>query len=257
MIKLYKRISGRVMYWEAWDADDHVVLHRGEIGDTGESCEIPIEPGQTAEQIIQGASQEPLADGYAEIAIEDHTQIIVQFKTQDEWGDNADLEKRHEVDDLLNECLGWTGNGHCDGGDIGSGTINSYSYVVDPHVAKDTIVQALEENHLAEGAVIAIQTEDDYEVLWPEDYNEPFSPIPLSALSDRQGPQMLVPPWVMFQNLKRDSSEWDSGPAAEYMRKWRAWFQSVPAEGRAAYPSIFQEPEGWAGFYESVISDEP
>ncbi|NLE37909.1 MAG: hypothetical protein GX621_07780, partial [Pirellulaceae bacterium] len=61
------------------------------------------------------------------------------------------------------------------GGDIGSGTINAFSFVVDPYPAKSTIVAALKEHNLLDGAIIAIEHEDDYEVLWPEDFEGEFS----------------------------------------------------------------------------------
>ena len=72
----------------------------------------------------------------------------MQFRTKDPSGDEADLEKCHTVEHILNNRLGWTGNGHCDGGDIGSGTINVFSCVVDPYIAKETIVAGLNENNL-------------------------------------------------------------------------------------------------------------
>ncbi len=91
-------------------------------------------------------------------------------------GSAEELEKRHQVENTLNECLGWTGNGHCDGGDIGSYTINAFSWVVDPHIACKTIVDALRDSGLLQGAVIAYRDrEEEYEVLWPSDYSEPFS----------------------------------------------------------------------------------
>ncbi|WP_244951636.1 hypothetical protein [Pseudoalteromonas luteoviolacea] len=39
----------------------------------------------------------------------------------------------------MNETLGWTGLGHCDGGSIGSGTMEVCNYVVDFKVAKTVI----------------------------------------------------------------------------------------------------------------------
>jgi hypothetical protein len=46
-------------------------------------------------------------------------------------GSTADLDKRVAVEELMNEGLGWTGLGHCDGGDIGSGTMKIFCYVAD------------------------------------------------------------------------------------------------------------------------------
>ena len=176
MKKLYKRTGKQTRYWEAWDAGNRsVIVHWGTLGKTGRKKTVRIPKGKTAGDVIERESQEPSSNGYEEIDIDDHVQIIVQFKTKDAWGDTDDLDKRHSVEDILDDCLGWTGNGHCDGGDIGSGTINAFSFVVDPHLAKDAIVAALEKNELIDGAIIAHQNEDDYEVLWPKDFEGEFS----------------------------------------------------------------------------------
>ena len=87
----------------------------------------------------------PLRDqGYREIPTESHAELIVQFAT-DGWGGPKDLEFRGQVEELLNETLGWTGNGHCDGGDIGSGTINTFSFVVVADAAVEAVRAALAE----------------------------------------------------------------------------------------------------------------
>jgi len=175
MLKLYRHDPDGVRYWEAWDAGDTVVAHWGGLGEAGDSQEVRIEPGETAETVIARESRAPRADGYHEIPVEDHSTVIVQYKTQG-WGSPEDLQKRHRVEGILNESLGWTGNGHCDGGDIGSGTINVYALVVDPYLAKNAIVAALKEDGLLEGALIAYRAPDDeYVILWPEDFQGEFS----------------------------------------------------------------------------------
>lgn len=80
------------------------------------------------------------------------------------------LKLRHSVEDLMNECLGWTGNGSCDGGDIGSGTANIFNYVVDVGKATRTIIEELKNNNLLQGAKIAYLNPDDeeYIVLYPD-----------------------------------------------------------------------------------------
>ena len=85
-------------------------------------------------------------------------------------GTPADLDKRHENEGTLNECLGWTGNG-----DIGSGTINVCLLVVNPYLAARTIVEELRRTNLIEGAVIAIEHESSFEVLCPTDYQKEFA----------------------------------------------------------------------------------
>ena len=178
MVKLYKRAGHQVQYWEAWKAGETTVtVHWGMLGETGNSKDVSVPRGKSAEDVIDRESQQPRSNGYEEISIDEHCGIIVQFKTEDAWGDTADLDKRYQVEDILNDCLGWTGNGHCDGGDIGSGTINAYSFVVDPRLAKDAIVAALKKHGLIDGAIIAVQRGDDHEVLWPDDFQGRFSTL--------------------------------------------------------------------------------
>lgn len=152
-----------------------MVIHWGKLGEPGLSETLAATSGEAAEALIERESRSPRLQGFAEIDIDDHVQVIVQFKTDHDWGDSADLEKRHRVEDILNECLGWSGNGHCDGGDIGSGTINAFSFVVDPQLAQETIISALKREGLLEGAIIALDRTDGYEVMWPVDFDGEFS----------------------------------------------------------------------------------
>jgi hypothetical protein len=177
VIKLYKCDGQGIRYWEAWDSTGKVVVHWGNLGDTGETREIRLKKGQSSAEIIANESTKPRTEGFQELPLDEHATVIVQYKTKG-WGSSKDLDKRHKVEDILNECLGWTGNGHCDGGDIGSGSINAFSFVVDPHLAKDAIVAALKKEGLLKGAVIAFRRGDeDYTVLWPDDFEGEFSII--------------------------------------------------------------------------------
>jgi hypothetical protein len=45
----------------------------------------------------------------------------------------------------MNECLGWTGNGSCDGGDIGRGKVNIINYVIDVKKATNHFKRATKE----------------------------------------------------------------------------------------------------------------
>jgi hypothetical protein len=176
MLKLYKSSEGSVRYWEAWEADSIVVLHRGVVGDTGETMNLQIGPGESGESIIEREAAIPRNQGFSEIPLELHSELVVQYRLAN-WGSPADLEKRHGVQDLLDDTLGWTGNGHCDGGDIGSGSINAYSFVVDPEKAAEAVIDALERDGMLAGAVIAVRENADYRVLWPRDYDGKFSVI--------------------------------------------------------------------------------
>jgi hypothetical protein len=58
-------------------------------------------------------------------------------------GTHDDLEKRHALQQRMDDTLGWTGLGHCDGGSIGSGTMEVAMLVVDVDLAKRTIAADL------------------------------------------------------------------------------------------------------------------
>ena len=174
MVKLYKFEGGKVSYWEAWETDGQIILHWGELGERGEAQSIALKQNESSKTFIANEANKHRKEGYRELKEgEDHT-VLVQYQV-DGWGTPQDLDKRHEVENLLNECLGWTGNGHCDGGDIGSGTMNVCSLVVNPYLALEPIVKELREHNLLEGAVIAIEREDSFEVLYPENYDKEFA----------------------------------------------------------------------------------
>jgi hypothetical protein len=106
--------------------------------------------------------------------IREHKTLIVQYRTEG-WGSSQDLEMRWTVESLLDECLKSMSNGYCDGGDIGSGTINIFLSVLDPHRATEAVIEALRKAQLLEGATIALEDEEKFEVLWPEGFEGGFS----------------------------------------------------------------------------------
>jgi len=176
MMKLYKKSQGTVLYWEAWENQGVVTIHCGVIGDKGRSREIQVGSARDADSIIAEEAAVPRRDGFRELPEEEQISFVIQYRL-DNWGSGEDLKKRHAVEDVMNECLGWTGNGHCDGGDIGSGSINVWCFVVDPKSAAKSTLEWLRKNELVEGAIIAYQKDGDFIVLWPKDFSGKFSPL--------------------------------------------------------------------------------
>lgn len=74
-------------------------------------------------------------------------------------GSGADLEKRHRLEERMNGTLGWTGLGHCDGGSIGSGTMEVCCLVVDFDIAKRVIEADLKDTEFSN--YTRIYCEDD------------------------------------------------------------------------------------------------
>lgn len=169
MIKLIKQKDGELLYWEVWQDDKSLIVHYGTVGDTGKTDEIKLSLFQKADKEMEKLAEEQLANGYEELEEENLVEFVLQYNYEDNDIEEA-LNKRHLVEDLMNECLGWTGNGHCDGGDIGSGTINIFDFVIDVDKALESTLDELSKNNLIEGVKIAfVNDEEDCVVLYPED----------------------------------------------------------------------------------------
>ncbi len=57
--------------------------------------------------------------------------------------DVVNVATRERIEALLDEALGWTGNGLCDGSESGSGRVDFLCAVVDTQAAVETIVTKL------------------------------------------------------------------------------------------------------------------
>jgi hypothetical protein len=150
MIKLYKQDdAGSWLYHEAWLGEGVVTEHWGRLGTRGESREhaadSSLDEGANLEAVLAGARD----SGFEEVKLDDHRVLLVEYAV-DGNGDSADLEKRHSLEDRLNELLGWTGLGHCDGGSIGSGTMEACCFVVDFELARALIAKALQDSEFGD-----------------------------------------------------------------------------------------------------------
>lgn len=143
MQKLYKSKDGRVVaYHEAWIDDGHVVEHWGLLGTRGNSESYSPDEWLSDGEAIQQALEEAREAGYEPIDIEDHRVLVLEYRVEG-MGSPADLTKRHQLQDRMAETLGWMGLGHCDGGSIGSGTMEVCCLVVDFDIARRVIHEDL------------------------------------------------------------------------------------------------------------------
>jgi hypothetical protein len=142
MIKLYKRIGGILHYHEAWEADGQIVEHWGCVGERGEQQLHRVQRGQSDEEAISAVLAGAQANGFEEYDEDKQVTVLVEYLIEG-MGTSKDLEKRHKLEERMNETLGWTGLGSCDGGSIGSGTMEVCCFVVDEGVAKRVIADDL------------------------------------------------------------------------------------------------------------------
>ena len=144
MIKLYKQVDSEILYWETWDKDEKTgVVHWGIIGQNGQDKEIKSGFFSNFRKEIQKEIDKKIAEGYDEIDGDDLFTLIIEFQV-DGMGTPEDVEKRTRLQDKMDEILGWTGLGHCDGGSIGSGTMEVCCFVVNFDIAKKVIETKLE-----------------------------------------------------------------------------------------------------------------
>lgn len=150
MLKLYKNIEGELHYWETWDQDERSgIIHWGVIGERGQHEAIKSEIISPFQKKIQKLVNEKIEDGYRPIDDDEVFTLLIEYAV-DGMGSAEDLDKRHRLEDRMNETLGWTGLGHCDGGSIGSGTMEVCCFVVDFETAKVVIQKDLQGTEFAD-----------------------------------------------------------------------------------------------------------
>ncbi|WP_336367915.1 hypothetical protein [Marinobacter sp. C2H3] len=141
VLKLYRLAGSKKDYWETWDNGDGThTVHWGKLGTHGQSKEIKGGLLKKPETMIQKEVDERVAAGFRP-ADEEFT-LLIEYPV-DGMGSKEDVEKRHRLEDRMNETLGWTGLGNCDGGSIGSGTMEVCCFVVDFEIAKEVIEKDL------------------------------------------------------------------------------------------------------------------
>ena len=138
MLKLYKRSNDAFRYHEAWYNAGTVTEHWGVVGEQGEFREHKFPKGGDEEQAILDVLRPAGDEGFRPIDIEEHAVLLIEYPI-DGFGTKQDLEKRHALQGRMDETLGWTCLGHCDGGSTGSGTMEVCCFVVDFDIAKRVI----------------------------------------------------------------------------------------------------------------------
>lgn len=59
MLKLYRMKSGDKEYWEAWETDDGITVHWGQLGERGETRLVPRKGSESSSQAIEREAQVP------------------------------------------------------------------------------------------------------------------------------------------------------------------------------------------------------
>jgi hypothetical protein len=174
MLKLYKKEQDKTLYWEAWDEEDEIVVHFGELGQTGETSSIPLPEFEPPEAAITREAQIARDAGFYEIEHEELYELIVRYPLKHDGG-MEDLETAYRLEEVLNDTLGWTGLGYCDMHELSMDYIDVYNYVIDPKLSLDALLADLGCGGLIDEAIIAYQDKNEnFVVLWPKDYEGVF-----------------------------------------------------------------------------------
>ena len=149
MIKLYKNVDGVFRYHEAWEDDGTITEHWGIVGERGESREHKMPKRMSEEAALLEVLKPALDDGYSALDEDEVRVLLIEFRV-DAMGSPSDLDRRHALQDRMNATLGWTGLGHCDGGSIGSGSMEVCCMVVDTDIATRVIQDDLKNTDFAD-----------------------------------------------------------------------------------------------------------
>jgi len=160
MIKLYKQVDKDMWYWETWDKDEKTgIVHWGIVGHRGQAKEIKSSLFSNFRKTIQKEIDQKLNEGYAEFNKDDYSFLEIEYVIVG-FGTEEDLDKRHRLEDKMDQVLGWTGLGHTNGGSIGSGTMEVGCLVVDFEIAKKVVEENLKNTEFSNYSRIFKMNED-------------------------------------------------------------------------------------------------
>jgi hypothetical protein len=150
MLKLYKKINNEILYWETWNTNEkNAVIHWGKLGDTGENTDIQKDSQTELQNEINNSIELKKQEGFHEIPLDDQYTLQINFKLNT-WGSSKDIDRREEVRIIVTEKLGWTGNGRCDDGDIGSGEMSLFADVIEPYLAIKTLNKEFKDKNITD-----------------------------------------------------------------------------------------------------------
>ena len=147
MIRLFKSDeSGKpVAYHEAWIEPQHrrIVEHWGYVGDVGETATHRIHILGSLEKQFTGVLEGARALGFEELSESAYATLVIEYEATGE-GSVTDRDKQEDIEDALNEKLGWLGLGFCDEGRIDESKIEICCRVLDVTRAETVITQSLD-----------------------------------------------------------------------------------------------------------------
>lgn len=166
--KLYKKENDELFYFEFWiENEDRLIIHEGKLGEVGETRTINSDTSSLplGVQLTQ-LRKDALRDGFYSIDV--FSELIVQYVLKDgELDESAEIQS--DLEDLMDDTLGWTGLGHCEGSDIEVNIINLFCNVIDKDIALKVFYEVFQDNDLLSSVNIVYANEKtgEFEQLYP------------------------------------------------------------------------------------------
>ena len=140
---LYKKIDNKLNYWKYWEKDSKTgYIHWGEIGTKGQYKEVKSGIFNNQKNKIEKERERKLNEGYSEFDENKLEFLEIEYLING-LGTMEELDKRHRLENEMDQILSWNGLGGSNGGSIGSGTMEVGCFVVDYEIAKKVIEENL------------------------------------------------------------------------------------------------------------------
>jgi hypothetical protein len=143
MLKLYKLCDGIRRYRET--------EHWGTVGEEGETREHIVPRQADPDRFILALLRPAADEGFCPIEDSEHIILLIEYRIV-AFGTRLDLDMRHALEKRMDQTLGWSGLGRCDGGSSGSGTMEVCCLVVDFDIAKRIIIEDLKDTEFSDYA---------------------------------------------------------------------------------------------------------
>jgi hypothetical protein len=161
-LRMIKDISSAKFFSYSWVEPDKVFIQEGIVGEEFQLYEVVLTPEKQAHDVMKQIENTLLEQGFEYFDYEDYTNIIIRFALSTQgFGTKQDLIKKNEIEDILSACLRSTGNGDCDGSEIGNGELLIFCHVIDQQKAIGTIKKELKKHNLLQEAEITYSLNED------------------------------------------------------------------------------------------------
>ena len=74
-------------------------------------------------------------------------------------------------------------------------------------------------------------------------------PNPENPTFDNDG--IMLPPWIKYPNLPKESMGWRMGQGEDYMEQYLKWYYANPRSKRVEIMNKYKTPEDWSEFYKA------